>query len=93
MQRNLERIRSAILDENYDFTRHAIEEMAEDGLDIFDVENAIMSGKITRMITNDPRGTKYTIIGFSSDERTVIGVVGRFTQTMTYLIITVYEVD
>ena len=33
----LERIRGAIISGDYDLTRHAIDEMAEDGLGIYDV--------------------------------------------------------
>jgi hypothetical protein len=45
-RRILERIQVAILDCNYDLTRHAIDEMAEDGLSILDVECAILQGSI-----------------------------------------------
>ena len=45
-RRLLERIRVAILSGDYDLTRHAIDEMAEDGLGIFDVECAILNGEI-----------------------------------------------
>ena len=91
-QRLLERIRGAILNGEYDLTRHAIDEMAEDGLGIFDVESAILGGGITKTETDDPRGPRYTIIGLAEDQKTEVGVVGRFTETGIYLIITVYEV-
>jgi hypothetical protein len=51
---------------------HAMEEMAEDLLDIVDVEAAILSGTINRMEQEDPRGTKYVVIGFADDKRTPI---------------------
>lgn len=91
-RRLFEKIRVAILGGDYDLTRHAIDEMAEDGLGIFDVECAILDGEITKIETNDPRGPRYTIIGLAEDKRTEMGVVGRFTETGIYLIITVYEV-
>jgi hypothetical protein len=72
--------------------RHAIEEMAEDHLGIFDVECAILVGEITRIEADDPRGLRYTIVGLAEDERRAVGVVGRYTETGTYLVITVYEV-
>jgi len=90
--RLLERIRYAILSGEYDLTHHAIDEMAEDGLGIFDVENAILDGEITKTETDDPHGPRYTIIGLAQDQRTEVGVVGRFTETGIYLIITVYVV-
>jgi len=91
-RRLFERIRVAILSGDYDLTRHAIDEMAEDGLGIFDVERAILDGEITKIETDDPRGPRYTIIGLAEDQKTVVGVVGRFTETGIYLIITVYEI-
>ena len=91
-RRLLEGIRSAIISGDYDLTRHAIDEMAEDGLGIFDVECAILDGEITKTEADDPRGSRYTIIGLAEDQKTEVGVVGRFTETGTYLIITVYEV-
>jgi hypothetical protein len=91
-RRLLERIRVAILSGDYDLTRHAIDEMAEDRLSIFDVECAILSGEITKTEIDDPRGPRYTIIGLAEDQKTEVGVVGRFTETDIYLIVTVYEV-
>ncbi|MGA9348347.1 MAG: DUF4258 domain-containing protein [Anaerolineae bacterium] len=91
-RRLLERIRYVILSGEYDLIRHAIDEMAEDGLGIFDVESAVLDGEITKTETDDPRGPRYTIIGLAEDRKTEVGVVGRFTETGIYLIITVYEV-
>jgi len=69
-----------------------MEEMAEDLLDIIDVESAVLNGSITQVARNDPRGTKYVMEGTAADQKTLVGVVGRFTGTGHYLIITVYEV-
>ena len=91
-RRLLSRIRGAIVSGEYDLTRHAIDEMAEDGLGIFDVESAILDGEIIKRETDDPRGPRYTIIGLAEDGKAEVGVVGRFTETGIYLIITVYEV-
>ncbi len=74
-------------------THHAIEEMAEDKLGIFNVESAVLSGKITKREKDDPRGIKYIIEGVGSDQSTPIGVVGRFKETGTFLIITVYAIN
>ena len=59
-------------------TYHAVEEMAEDKLRIFDVESAVLSGKIIKREKDDPRDVKYVIKGVGSDQSTPIGVVGRF---------------
>lgn len=71
---------------------HAMEEMAEDGLDIEDIEQAILKGQISRIQRDDPRGTKYVIRGIGLDGLSPIGIVGRFTGTGRYLIITVYKI-
>lgn len=47
--RTLEQIRNAIIYGEYDFTHHAVDEMAEDRLSILDVENAILNGEITNI--------------------------------------------
>jgi len=69
---------------------HAIEEMAEDDLDIFDIEAAALSGTISRLEKDDHRGTKYVLLGFAADRKTAVGVVGRFADESRFLIITVY---
>jgi len=73
-------------------TVHAAEEMAEDDLDILDIERAILSGQIVRRQKDDPRGTKYVVEGFATDSTTSVGVVGRFLSSDRYLIITIYEI-
>ena len=41
-QRIVDKIRNAIRSGNYDMTFHAVEEMAEDKLRIFDIETSIL---------------------------------------------------
>ena len=89
----IERIREKIRLEHYDMSAHAMEEMTEDDLDILDVERAILDGSIVHSEKDDPRGTKYLIVGMAVDKQTSVGVVGRFTSTGSYLIITVYAVS
>jgi hypothetical protein len=72
---------------------HAAEEMAEDDLDILDVEHAILNGQVTRRQKDDPRGTKYVVEGLAMDGTTSVGVVGRFPGSERYLIITIYEIS
>jgi len=91
-RRIIDRIQDAIRTATYDMTSHAIEEMAEDLLDFTDVETAILRGKLIKTEKSDPRGTKYTVYGFGTDDVTLVGTSGRFTGTGRYLIITVYEV-
>ena len=73
-------------------TVHAMEEMAEDDLDILDIEHSILNGQVARAEKDDPRGTKYVVEGLAQDEQTPVGTVGRFTANERYLIITVYEI-
>lgn len=91
-QRITEKIRNAIITGNYDMTYHALEEMAEDGLETIDIERAVLNGKVVKREKNDPRGTKYVIRGIGIDQVTPIGVVGRFKETDVFLIITVYKI-
>jgi hypothetical protein len=88
----IERIRTHIRQRQYDMSAHAMEEMAEDDLDIEDVERALLTGVIQRVERDDPRGTKYVVQGIGTDGTTLVGVVGRFAALDRYLIITVYAV-
>ncbi len=70
--RLLQRIRDAITQGEYDVTIHAVEEMAEDGLDILDVESAVLNGESqkrkamiragrdTQLLEKEPTG-EYTL--------------------------------
>ena len=91
-RRILDRIRAAIRDAMYDMTIHAVEEVAEDGLDITDFETAVLNGRLVKTERDDPRGNRYTVQGIATDGITSLGSVGRFTRTGRYLIITVYKV-
>jgi hypothetical protein len=73
-------------------TVHAVEEMAEDTLDLTDEETAILNGRLIKREKDESRGTRYTVHGTGADGTTPVGTVGRFTESGRYLIITVYEV-
>lgn len=88
----LERIRDQIRQRQYDMTKHAMDEMAEDDLDIMDIEYSILNGAVVRVDRDDPRGTKYVVKGVAVDEITPVGTAGRFTSVERYLIITAYKV-
>jgi hypothetical protein len=90
--RELERIRNAISDQRYVMSEHAYEEMEEDSLDVLDVESAVLTGEIDQVLTADPRGTRYVVVGTATDEQTPVGVVVRFVEYDQLLIITVYEI-
>jgi len=71
----------------YYLTEHAHYEAMIDGFDIYDLENAIVSGKIRRTW---PREGKYEIVGLSLGGRPV-GIVCRLTKGGKVRVITVYE--
>lgn len=71
----------------YYLTEHAYVEASEDGLNIYDVEHAILSGRIRKRWK---REGKYEIVGSALDRRT-IGVVCRITMSGKVRVITVYE--
>ena len=91
-RRTLARITAAVAAAAYDLTFHAVEELAEDELDILDLEAALLSGAIVNEQADDPRGPRCTVHGTAADGETPLAVVGRFTETNRLLIITVYEV-
>ncbi len=91
--RLIERIRHKILLRNYDLTLHAIEEMAEDDLDVLDIEQAVLTGQVVRRSIRDARGVKYTVEGLATDGERVVGIVGRFHAGDRFLVITVYDVN
>jgi hypothetical protein len=74
-------------------TIHALEEMAEDNLDIFDVEHAIFNGRLVRSRWDGRGRVCYTFHGTAADEMSAVGIVGRFTESRRSLIITVYKMD
>jgi hypothetical protein len=90
--RELERIRNAVLDQHYTLTEHAYDEMNQDDLDVLDVESALLNGDIDQVLTHDPRGTRYVVIGKATDQTTPVGVVLRFVEHDQLLIVTVYEI-
>src|SRR5207244_11334273 len=91
-RRDLERIRNAIFEGRYTLTEHAYDEMDEDNLDVLDVESAILTGQIDKVLTHDPRGKRYVVIGTATDQQTPVGVVARFVEHDQLLIVTVYEI-
>lgn len=93
MPRNdIDRIREIIRLQQYDMSAPAMEEMAEDLLTILNVEEAVLRDQIIRVEKDDPRDTKYIVVGTALDQQTPVGVVGRFASNGRYLIITVYKV-
>lgn len=83
----IRRIRALVQDGLYYLTEHAYDEAQDDGFDIFDVEYAILTGKMRRTW---PHEGKYEIVGSALDGRRV-GLVCRITSGQKVRVITVYE--
>lgn len=65
--------------------------MANDDMTFDDIGNAIMNGAVNRDFKDDPRGTRYEIVGKTVDGRTV-AVICRIKETGKLLFITTWEV-
>ena len=86
-------IREKVLNEEYEFAiPHFFEEMADDDLVFPDIEMAIGKGRIRRKFTRDPRGTRYEVVGPSTDGRK-IAVICRIKNTGKLLFITTYALE
>lgn len=84
-------MRDRIRARQYVMTLHAEEEMDDDGLTIYDVESAILTGEIVEQQRDrKSKERKYLVRGQTVDgERTAI-VVGKFGPTGKLIILTVY---
>lgn len=89
----LKRIRSAIRENRYELTVHALEEMDEDDLDESDVRHAVLHGSISAELTDDPRGARFVIRGTTNDKDREMEVVCRFLPSSLLRIITVYQLE
>ena len=87
--KDLQRIRQAVLLGNLKFTNHAIEEMDEEDFEVLDVESAIMTGKIVQKQKHQ-LNFKYRISG-KDTSHDIVTVVGRFTKSGYFLIITAFS--
>ncbi len=86
----IDSIREKIRSRDYYLSSHAEDEMAEDGFERKDVENAVLRGTVEKRLTRDPRGTRYQVEGPACDGR-FMQVLCRFKETGALIIITIYE--
>ena len=90
--RVLTTMRERVRTRRYVLTVHAEEEMDIDGLSIFDVENAILSGRITERQTDRTWGDrKYVIRGRPLEGDDTVLVVAKLGPTGKLVILTVYS--
>ncbi len=88
--RILRRMREKIRTHQYVMTLHAEEEMADDGLTIFDVESGILRGRIfERQKDRDAGEWKYLVKGQTLEGDDVV-VIAKLSLTGKLVIITVY---
>ena len=86
----LREIQQKIRDQNYVMTLHAEEEMSEDDLSIFDIEQGVLTGKILERQTDSVTlESKYRIRGQTLDNDTV-EIIVKLSPTGKVVIITVY---
>ena len=90
-ERELKRMREKIRLRQYVMTIHADEEMDDDDLTIFDVENAILTGEIVeRQKDGETREAKYLVRGETLKSTEFIIVAAKFGITGKLIILTVY---
>ena len=85
----LRRMRRAIHEGRYEISRHATDEMSADLLKDVDALRVIETGRVSRTLTHDPRGTRYEITGAATDGRRGL-IVARFLPDGTLRVITAY---
>ena len=86
----LRRMQDLVLDQQYVMTYHARQEMNEDGLSVFDVEQGIITGEVVeRQRDRVTGGWKYRILG-ETIESDSMELVARFSLTGRLVILTVY---
>jgi len=66
----IHKIREKVEKQEYEFTiPHFFEEMTNDHLTFSDIEMVIAKGLIRRKYTRDPRGTRYEVVGPTTNGR------------------------
>ena len=84
-------MRDKVRRRQYVMTLHADEEMDDDGLTIFDVESAILTGAIIQKQRDRKlRESKYLVRGQTIDGLQIVMAVIKFGRTGKLVIITVY---
>jgi len=81
-------IRQRVRDEHYRYSLHADRERLNDLLNLEDVEQALLSGRILEQYEDTGRGESCLVAGFSDTGKPVHVVCGRMGDWM--VIITVY---
>jgi hypothetical protein len=89
-ERVLKQFRERIKAARFVVTLHAAEELEDEGLSVYDVEAAILSGKITHRQKDLGSGEwKYLVSGHTLSHQRVV-VVAKLSSTDKLVIITIY---
>ena len=89
----IHKIREKVEKQEYEFTIfNFFEEMADDHLTFAGIEMAIAKGLIRRKYTRDPRGTRYEVVGPTTDGRE-IAIICRIKSKGKLLLITTYSLE
>jgi Domain of unknown function (DUF4258) len=89
-ERVLKQFRERIRAGSFVVTLHAAEELEDEGLSVYDVEAAILSGKITHRQKDVATGEwKYLVSGHTLSHEKVVVVV-KLSPTDKLIIITIY---
>ena len=90
-ERALQQMRERLRAHQYVMTLHAEEEMNDDDLSIFDIENCILTGRVVeRQKDHDTGEWKYLIQGRTLADAEIV-VVAKLSLTGKLVIITVYR--
>ncbi len=90
-ERALNRMREKIRFRQYVVTIHADEEMDDDELTIYDVENAILTGEIIeKQNDRETKEAKYLVRGKTVKGTEILVAVTKFGMSGMLIIITVY---
>jgi Domain of unknown function (DUF4258) len=88
-----DKMREKIRRLEYVMTIHAEEEMVNDKLSVFDVENGVLTGEIVERQKDSETGEwKYLVAGKTLDDDGII-VVGKLSLSDKFVIITIYMED
>ena len=87
----LTRLKECVRENNYIMTLHAEEEMDEDGLSIFDIEHAVLTGAIIEKQKDHESGEwKYLLHG-KGINNDLVNVAVKISHTGKLVIITVFR--
>jgi len=86
----LQRIRRKVSNGQFIVGTHVFNKLEELGLTVEDVFLVVKYGEIVNELTDDPRGTRYVILG-KATEGVSLGLVCRFLETGQIIFITCYD--